>query len=311
MKRSLLSTLARVITLGSVLTLLVAVGTPAEAASTLPLQIDFGTASMTPAVGYLLDSGQAYGARTGTDQGTGNTYGWVLDGTTTPLDLSGEGRVRTGTGVTDVKTTTFVHMQRITATPGAWEAEVPDGDYTVTVGVGDAGSAYDSTHAISVEGQQTVEPYVPTASSKLRSESITVAVTDGRLTVRPENGINTKITFLTIAVATIPVDPTLPLKVDFGASTSIPPAGSVLDYGQAYGPKDGNTYGWVRDGTNTPLNLTKNGRQRTNTTGVNDDRLKNYLLMQYTGSSTSGTAVPGAWEMAVRNGTYRVTVAVG
>jgi glucose/arabinose dehydrogenase len=284
---------------------------PAQAASSFPLRVDFGTAAMTPVSGYVLDYGQPYGARTGSNQGTGNTYGWVSDGTSTPLDLTGDGRVRTGTGVSDTKATTLMHMQRTAATPGAWEAEVPNGNYTVTVGVGDASAVYDSTHAISVEGQQTIDPYVPTASTKLKEGSITVAVDDGRLTVRPDNGINTKITYLSIEVATEPVGPTLPIKVDFGAQSSVPATGSVLDYGRSYRRQGDNTYGWVKDGTTTPLDLTKNGRQRTGTTGVTDDRLKNFIAMQYTGSTSSGNPTPGAWEIAVRNGTYRVTVAVG
>lgn len=81
----------------------------------------------------MLDSGQAYGERTGSAQGTGNTYGWVTTGTSTPLNLAADGRVRTGTGVSDVKATTFVHMQRVATTAGSWEVEVPNGNYTVTV----------------------------------------------------------------------------------------------------------------------------------------------------------------------------------
>ena len=282
---------------------------PASAASTFPLNVDFGVASTVPPAGYVLDHGQPYGARTGADQGSGNTYGWVGDGTSTPLDLTADGRVRSGTGITDSRLTAFMHMQRTPGAPGAWEVEVPNGEYTVTVVVGDAANIYDSTHAATVEGQVAVPPFTPTPTAKFEDGTVTVAVADGRLTVRPEGGVNTKIAYLTIVVAADPVVPTLPVKVDFGAPTSTPPAGNVLDYGQAYGRKGANTYGWVRDGTTTPLSLTQNGRQR-GTTGLTDVRLSNFMHMQYTGSS-SGNPTPGAWELAVHDGTYRVTVAVG
>lgn len=309
-KRSLIRWLAGLLAVCGVL--MMAVVTPlAHATSTFPLRVDFGAASTTPADGYVLDFGQSYGARTGPYQGTGNTYGWVTVGTTTPLDLSADGRQRTGTGLADTRLTNFMHMQFTAAAPGAWELEVPNGYYTVTVGTGDAADLYDSTHAVSVEGLQAIDPYVPTSANKFKEGRVTVAVADGRLTLRPDNGINTKITYVTVESAPAPADPVLPFRVDFGAPASVPPAGNVLDYGQAYSTRGNNTYGWVTDGTNTPLDLTRNGRQRSDVVDVFDERLKNFVHMQYTGPASGGNATPGAWELAVRNGTYRVTVALG
>ena len=47
--------------------------------------------------------------------------------------------------------------------PGAWEYAVPNGTYTVTVGVGDPGFT-DSVHRLQVEGQAAVAGFVPTTA---------------------------------------------------------------------------------------------------------------------------------------------------
>ena len=288
---------------------IVAMSGPATSASaapaTLPLRIDFGTTGMTPAAGYLLDDGRAYGARTGVDQGQNLTYGWVADGTATPLDMTGGGRVRAGTAVLDPKQASLVHMQLNPARPGAWEVEIANGTYTVTVGVGDASTSFfDSVHAAGVEGQVAVYPYAPTWSNQLQTGTVTVSVTDGRLTVRPTGGTNVKITFLTIDRSTPPAELTFPFKVDFGAQSSTPAAGNVLDYGRPYQQQDAGEYGWVTEGSSDPLSLFGDGRQRS-TSGLPDLRQSNFVHMQ------ARPANPGAWEAEVPNGSYRVTAGVG
>lgn len=284
-------------------------GTATAAPAPMPLQVDFGTSGSTPAAGFVLDYGQAYGTRTGANQGSGLTYGWVTDGTATPLNNSAGGRSRGTTGV-DAKQTTFVLMQPNSTTTGAWEAEVADGWYTVTVGVGDSGAYYDSVHAITAEGVGVVDPFTPTQYTRLRTGTAKVQVTDGRLTIRPQGGTNVKITFLSVESAPPPVaDPTLPIKVDFGAQTSTPVDGNVLDFGAAFGPHDQGQFGWVAVGTTTPLNLSNNGRQRT-ASGLADPRQANFVHMQAT-SAGSGNTAPGDWMMVVPNGTYRVTVGTG
>lgn len=279
---------------------------PATAApASLPLQVDFATSGTTPAPGFVLDFGQAYGARSGPNQGSGLSYGWVSDGTATPLNNAGAGRNRGTVGV-DAKQSSFVLMQPSVATAGAWEAEVADGWYSVTVGVGDSGAYYDSVHAVSVEGVPVVEPFAPSPYSRLRTGTGTVQVADGRLTVRPAGGTNVKITFLTVAAAPPPTaDPVLPLKVDFGAQTSTPVPGNVLDDGTAFGFRAQGRFGWVAAGTSTPLNLAANGRQRS-ATGLADPRQATFVHMQ--GGSTP---TPGDWQLAVPPGTYRVTVGTG
>ena len=280
-------------------------GTAVAAPAAMPLMVDFGAATTVPAAGYVLDYGQAYGARTSSNQGTGNTYGWVTDGTSTPLNLSSSGRVRTGTGVTDVKLTTLMHMQLAGTAAGAWEAEVANGWYTVAVGLGDASAVYDSTHSVTVEGVYAMAPFRPTSDNRLKSATVTVLVSDGKLTVRPEGGTNTKITFLTASTAEDPnPTSTFPFRVDFGAISSTPADGYVLDYGLSYGVKATGEYGWVTAGTTTPLDLVATGRQRA-ANSSSDTRLTNFIHMQYPGMSA------GDWQMKVPDGLYRVTVGVG
>ncbi|MBM9467879.1 Ig-like domain-containing protein [Nakamurella leprariae] len=315
--------MTRAVSLGAVLTLLLAVvggvvstafaasapqlAAPAPAGS--PIQVDFGSQTTVPVAGYVLDWGQPYGARTGANQGSNLTYGWVTDGSTTPVDLTGNGRIRYVSGV-DAKQTTLMHMQLAGKPAGAFEIQVADGWYTVTVGVGDASTTYDSTHAATVEGIRAVEPYVPTQYTRLTTGTATVQVTDGRLTVRPEAGTNAKITFLTATAVPPPAgDPTFPFRVDFGAGTSVPVPGNVLDSGGSYGPKGYATYGWVVAGSRTPLNLSNNGRQRT-ASGLADPRQVNFMQMQAVPSSGANTTA-GDWTMVVPNGAYRVTVGTG
>src|SRR4030095_2973899 len=113
---------------------------------------------------YVRDAGDAYSAARG--------YGWVQVGTSTPLSLVGNGRNRIrASGQPDVRLATFMHAQLPAGsagvhTPGSWEAAVPTGMYTVTVAAGDAGTAVDSTHWLSVEDQNAVAAFVPTAGTK-------------------------------------------------------------------------------------------------------------------------------------------------
>ena len=108
------------------------------------------------------------------------------------------------------------------------------------------------------------------------------------------------------------------VKVDFTATNGVPAAGYVADWGQAFGPRtstgqgSGLTYGW-EDEDGHPTSLVSNGRDR-NRAGI-DERLDSMIHMQYHdvdgGNGTSGVHTDGVWELAVPNGLYEVTVAVG
>ena len=158
--------------------------------------------------GFSADIGAAYTAAKG---------GWVTEATAgtvtaTPLDLTLNTRDREVGSVTPEQNT-FIHMQYTatgigTKTNGAWEYNVPNGSYNVTVSVGDASAVFpdttppNSTHAINVEGKAAlVPPFVPTAAQLFKTATVTVPVTDGKLTVDAKTGTNTKLDYVIIEAA--------------------------------------------------------------------------------------------------------------
>lgn len=189
----------------------------AESVSAVPLasdgvvdaRINFQDQNTVPPAGYWRDFGEPYNVRTGVNQGSGQSYGWVTFGTNTPLPgngLVGNGRNRntetTSANEPDLRLATLLHVQGAptNAATGAWEFAVPDGAYTVSVSVGDA-KAIDSSHSINIEGQSALVNFVPTASKKYASATKTVNVSDGRVTIDANGGTNTKINYVTIRTA--------------------------------------------------------------------------------------------------------------
>ena len=151
--------------------------------------------------GYLRDYGQAFGARSSADQGSGLSYGWLTEAGRQPLDLSVGGTTNVGNGrdrnlETDQRLDTFMHMQAEdvpsfngTVVNGLWEIAVPDGQYAVTVAVGDgAANADPENHRINVEGANAIAGFVPTggagSATHHTTATVTVSVADGRLTRR-------------------------------------------------------------------------------------------------------------------------------
>ncbi|MFE6337217.1 Ig-like domain-containing protein [Streptomyces sp. NPDC057798] len=205
---------------------------PARADTAFTARVDFGTAATVPVTGHLLDYGQAYGARTGPHQGTGLTYGWTRTDAATPLNLTGNGRDR-GSAEPDRLRATLMHMQLPAGspgvtTPGRWEIAVPDGTYSVTVTVGDAAHT-NSVHALQVEDQNAVDGFVPTTATRYATRTVTPTVTDGRLTVSPVTGTNTKITHLAIVpVADAATRPAVRAVTPANTATGAPPTGSVV-----------------------------------------------------------------------------------
>ncbi|WP_433832985.1 Ig-like domain-containing protein [Actinoplanes sp. CA-015351] len=179
--------------------------TPAKAAVTTTDRINFQPAGSAVPVGYRADTGAAYTAARG--------YGWVrqdsLGGTRVPLDLTANTRDRARTGI-DTRLNTLIHLQygdtggtAGVATAGAWEYAVPNGTYQVTVSAGDR-PAYDSSHTLRVEGVPAISGFVSTAATEYRQATVTVAVTDGRITVDAIGGTNTKLNYADIARVTSP-----------------------------------------------------------------------------------------------------------
>ncbi len=184
--------------------------TPAVGAGgAVSLKVNFADAVTAPPSGYVTDFGQAFGTRTGANQGTGNAFGWVKIGTSTPVSIEGNARNRnTGTppvNQADLRLATFMHMQLpANAASGvhedaSWELAVPNGAYQVTVAVGDAGTAVDSSNWINIENQNALAAFVPTTTDKFATATRTVVVSDGRLTLSPTSGTNTKIDYVDVA----------------------------------------------------------------------------------------------------------------
>ncbi len=277
-----------------------------RAAAPTPVKVDFGTASSQPPAGWSLDTGAPLAAR------DGRTWGWVAPGTRTPRDLTALARQRGARSSPDARFTSFVHLQYGSdqAAWGDWQVELPDGSYQVAVGVGDP-SATDSVHEVTADGVTVVGPFTPSSATRTATGSAVVDVTDGVLTLHA-TGQNTKLAWVQIdeAPAQGPAVASQ-WKVDFGARTSVPASGYLLDDGAPYADHGADSYGWVVQGTHTPLDLTLNGRQRASTD--TDVRVKSLVHMQYPAAApaSSGTSTPGSWELAVPNGSYLVQVGAG
>src|SRR5918997_2758813 len=192
----------------------------------LPTKINFQNEAAPVPSGYIKDFGKNYANVRG--------FGWLVPGTSTPLDLSlggtpgGNGRDRnfSDQGL-DQRLDTLMHMQADdigsftngVKAEGAWEIAVPDGSYEVTVAVGDP--TIDSVvadtprHTINVEGQNAINNFQSqgTAGTVTRHETktIIVNVSDGELTLDANGGFNTKINYVDISEAA-PADNTPPDK---------------------------------------------------------------------------------------------------
>ncbi len=213
--------------------------TTAPVESDLHQKVRFADEATAPPAGYLKDFGQAYGARVGTDQGTGQTYGWESIATKLPISLVGNGRNRlTTTPAAPAGTTALhaglLHMQLPAnaasgvTTPGYWEMAVPNGTYTVSVSTGDA-TAVDSDAWLNIEDQNAIAHFVPTgadgAASHWMEATRTVAVSDGRLTIAPTGGTNTKINWVTIdSVAGAATRPSVRTPNPANLATGVDPA---------------------------------------------------------------------------------------
>src|ERR1700712_2556416 len=184
---------------------------PAQAATTLA-KLSFQATNIAAPAGFTIDSGQAYTAARG--------YGWVNLTNSTPIDLTGNTRA---SWTSAVGFTTVFQMQQRNAstgvvTGGRWEYALPNGTYDVTITAGDArsndGTTYcclDSTNRLTVEGVLAVNDFHPTAATPLITTTVTVAVTDGKLTLDPVGGVNDKLDRISIVTSTGTPQPTNPV----------------------------------------------------------------------------------------------------
>lgn len=147
-------------------------------------------ASPVPA-GFVKDIGSPYSA---IPKANGQIYGWFIAGGT-PAN-NNTTRDRNAAGVPQ-ELDTFIHMQQ--GGSFYWEHNVTNGTYRVTVSVGDP-SFTDSLHTIRVESLTAINNYNPAApgAPKFAQATVTVDVSDGRLTIDAVGGTNTKLNYVII-----------------------------------------------------------------------------------------------------------------
>jgi len=152
------------------------------------------------------------------------------------------------------------------------------------------------------------------ADEAVRTEpyTVTVEVSDGEATAQRS---------FAWTVTAPPAPPAFTgVKVNFQNATAAVPAGHLRDFGQPFGSRtsadqgSGLRYGWVLPGTATPLDLSTggtqgNGRERNLASDQRYDTLVHAQADDV--PNFSGTPTEGAWEIAVPDGTYVVTAAVG
>ncbi|WP_158267542.1 beta-xylosidase family glycoside hydrolase [Adhaeribacter arboris] len=175
------------------------------------LMVNFQDSATVPPAGWLADFGQAFGPRTGVNQGSNLTYGWKKRSDQTPLDLSGGGTMpgngRNRNTPPDVRLATFLHMQADDISgsfdgikeEGYWEIKVPNGFYDVTVTAGDAiiEPNVPESHSLNVEGVQAISNFEPSglegSLTRFKTATARINVKDSLLTITADGGINTKI----------------------------------------------------------------------------------------------------------------------
>lgn len=315
--------------------------------------INFGS-SNSGTEDSILDSGQAYNQVRG--------FGWVseatfLVGASEPIDISANTRDRDASS--NSNSDSLIHLQYPTdlvspeaqasnTTPSAWEYDIANGFYSITVSVGDSDFT-DSTHVIKAEGESVIADFTPTSDNLFAENTIIVEVTDGRLSLDAAGGVNTKLNFVEITpvdgenidsidaldntdsentVSSTPeemsdVDSNIgestadgdfeAVRFNFGSVTASSSEDSIQDIGAAF--SDSSGFGWVTQDTAnsenpTPINITANTRERNS---ILEDDLDSLIHLQYPDDLNNPNAetTPAAWEYTLANGQYNVTVSVG
>jgi glucose/arabinose dehydrogenase len=157
---------------------------PTAQATTLPavIRINFQPAASPVPAGYLVDSGAAFGNR-----GNGLSYGWSA--------TNNETRDRNSSRSPDQRYDTLNHMQK--GGSFSWNLGLPNGTYVVRIVAGDA-LHIDSNYRINAEAVLAVN-YRPTSSARWADRTVTVTVSDGRLTIaNASSALNNKICFVEI-----------------------------------------------------------------------------------------------------------------
>lgn len=169
-----------------------------SAPATVNAHVNFQSVGAIIPPNYVADTGAAFDNTRG--------YGWIREDSVNgashvPLNITGNGRDRQNFN-TDQRYDTIMHMQYTgtngVATSAAWEYNLPNGVYTVTLSVGDQ-PPYDSIHVINVEGQRIINGFIGSDNNEYRTVTLQIPVLDGRLTIDAIGGTNTKINYVDIA----------------------------------------------------------------------------------------------------------------
>ncbi|OAI52842.1 hypothetical protein AYO44_16410 [Planctomycetaceae bacterium SCGC AG-212-F19] len=156
------------------------------AAAPFIAHINFTSNPATTPAGYLSDSGAAFGNR-----GNALSYGWSADNSVNARD-------RNAGNSPDELHDSLIHMQ--TPSTGAmtytWSIAVPNGTYTVHVGVGDPAYA-DIVSKLTVNGILTINGTTSSSHHWLEGTT-TLTVSNGLLTVAEQAGAYDKIDFIDI-----------------------------------------------------------------------------------------------------------------
>jgi glucose/arabinose dehydrogenase len=124
--------------------------------------VNFQNGEATSVTGYLIDTGEVFGPRVG-----GQTYGWSTEHT----DQAHERSV-----AADQRLDTLIQIEA----GEDWEFQLPNGNYEVTVAVGDPANN-DGVHTINVEDVNFIDAVADTDDPLVVTKQ--VEVSDGRLTI--------------------------------------------------------------------------------------------------------------------------------
>ena len=154
------------------------------------VHVNFQPAGTVPA-GYTADTGVAFNGTSGWTDVNGN-----------PLDMTANSRIRNSAASPDKRYDTLIVMQGLSGqlTPGRWTTPLTNGQYDVTVAVGDA-TAVNSVYEVTAQpgtanATAIVDHYTPTVAAPFDTVTKRVTVTNGTLTLDPTGGTQTKIDFV-------------------------------------------------------------------------------------------------------------------
>jgi len=258
---------------------------------------------------YILDYGLGYSLERG--------FGWVTQSSldkanTTPININENTRDRNESD--DSVTDSLIHLQYpvkfaniqpfANPNPSAWEYNLDNGQYLVTVSVGDP-TYLNSNHFINIEGNSVISGFIPREHQKFTTATTLVEIDDSKLTIDAIGGFNTKLNFVEIT-------PVEAVQVNFGL-TGNTLDGYIQDSGSAY--DDSRGFGWITEasiGTNqtVPLDISLNTRSREDAA---PNSLATLTHLQYVAdyNNPNSQTTAAAWEYELNNGQYLVEVNVG